>query len=782
MTALSLRTKIITRLGVISLCAMTVLLLFMYRYISRTLQVQLAARGQFIARSVAEQSANLILVQNELGVALLLRGTLRDDKDIRYLYIIDRNKEVIVHTFETKFPADLKHIADDGAPHRIQLNGDEVLHVTAPILHGSLGTVHAGFLQSSVRHELLRMFILAAALIIILFIAAAVLMWLTIERIVIAPVQDLEHKVHNIREGKYLDTVEIVAEDEIGQLGHSFNVMAHHLSAVDQQRSNVIAELNEANTELTRIVAERELAERKFSESEEKLRLILNSAGEGIFGLDNEGRCTFCNLSSLKLLGYTSPSDLIGKNMHLKVHHSDADGTPSPIEVCQIHQALTRGEPVHVDRDLMWKADGTSFPVEYWSFPQVKDGQIVGSVVTFVDISQRLQAEEDNRQLQQMLLQSQKMDAMGTLAGGIAHDFNNILAVIYGYTELAIRKCVADKRLTDDLTQIMVASDRARELIGQILTFSRKSDIKRQPLELVPLIKETLKLLRSSIPATIEIRQQLDTNAVALADPTQIHQVMMNLCTNAYHAMAEKGGTLAVSVKIVEITDDGRAVGVEIPCGSYARIEVSDTGCGMDAVTRQKIFEPYFTTRGKGAGLGLAVVHGIVKSHGGKITVYSEVGAGSTFHVYLPLATAEADADRKGATGETTCAGSGESLLFVDDEQQIREMAGEFFLESGYRIRTCSNGNEALKAFREEPESYDLVITDMAMPGMSGKDLSRELLALRPELPIILCTGYSELINGDSARELGIREFMQKPVPLNALCAAVTKILNKSAA
>lgn len=781
MSAFSLRTKIITRLAVISLCAMSLLLFFMYRYVSRTLQTELGTRGHFIAHSLAEQSSGLILTQNELGIALLLRNALNADQDVTYIYIVDAKKNIVAHTFD-KFPDRLKEIdsTDRQTPRRFQLNGNEILHVSAPILHGSLGTVHAGFLESSINQELVRIFILAAALITILFIAAAILMWLTIERTVISPVQDLEQKIRSIHEGRYHGTVEIVAEDEIGQLGQSFNLMAQHLGIVDLQRNNVINELHEANSELTRMVAKRELAERRLAESEEKLRLILDSAGEGIYGLDVEGRCTFCNKSSLYLLGYASPDDLIGKNMHTQIHHSLPDGTHAPVEDCCIYRAIRRGEKIHIDRDVMWRADGTSIPVEYWSFPQIKEGELIGSVVTFVDISQRIAAEEENRKLQQMLLQSQKMDAMGTLAGGIAHDFNNILAVIYGYTELARRRCPGDQKLSEDLDQVMVASDRARELVSQILTFSRTTEVRKQPLELVPLIKETLKLLRSSIPATIEIRQQFKANAVTLADPTQVHQVIMNLCTNAYHAMAEMGGILAVSLRKTEISDNGNTLGADIPNGKYALIEVSDTGCGMDAETRQKIFEPYFTTRGKGAGLGLAVVHGIVKSHGGKITVYSEPGAGSTFQVYLPLASTEA-ADEASAIIAPAGNGKGESILFVDDEQQIRELAREFFADLGYGVQTCSNGQEALQLFRKAPGSYDLVVTDMAMPGMSGKELSREILALRPEMPIVLCTGYSEVINGESARENGIREFLQKPVSMTQLSACIRNILDEPA-
>lgn len=783
MKCLSLRIKILCRLAVISLCSMAVLLVVLYKYVSSTFQDELIKRGAFIAQTLAEESATPILTQKELPLALMLRDAVKSDKDLDYVFIVDGSGNLIAHTFGKTVPASLKNIrfARESRITQVRLNSHEVIDIAEPIIEGTLGTLHAGISGVSVDRELQRIFLLAAAIIVVLFITAAFLMWLTLEQTVIRPVKNLERMARTMRQGDLRSVADVVADDEIGQLALSFNQMAEHLSVVDLQKTEFIQELNETNRELTAMIQEREEAEKRLAESEEKLRLILDSAAEGIYGIDRNGQCTFCNSSCLKILGFENPEELIGRTMHAQIHHSHPDGTPYPDTDCHMYQAFRSGEQVHADRETFWKADGTVLPVECWSFPQIKDNEIIGAVVTFVDISQRLEAEEENRQLQEMLLQSQKMDAMGTLAGGIAHDFNNILAVVYGYTEIARLRCGDNKPLAENLDQIMIAANRARELVAQILAFSRKGEIHKQPLELTPLIKETLKLLRSSIPATIEIRHDLRTDAVALADPSQIHQVIMNLCTNAYHAMAEKGGTLGVSLTKADVLDKGRTLGVEIPSGQYAVIEVSDTGCGMDNETKLKIFEPYFTTRekGKGSGLGLAVAHGIIKGHGGKITVYSEPGVGSSFRVYLPLLTSGAAAE-VAIEEESTEQGKGERILFVDDEQQIRDLVEQFLGEHGYVVDVCRNAAEALERLDRDPFAYDLVVTDMAMPAMSGKDLAVRIFTLRPGLPVILCTGYSELINGNSARGLGIRDYIQKPIAMSRLSARIRKVLDES--
>lgn len=779
----NLRTKIISRLAIMSTCAMSILLFSMYHYISHTLQNDLINRGNFIAHTMGEQSANQILARKYLALALTLTDTKDFDQDMAYLFITDPQGNVLAHSFGQVFPVNLQKVnrAGNKSLQRISMNGQEILDINSPILSGTLGNIHVGMSEARINGELKRIFFLAAMVIFISFVTAAWLLWFFLEQLIIRPIKMLERTFHNVQKEGLETPVIVAADDEIGQLGNSFNQLAKHLIEVDLQRTKVIDELNKSNQALSQTISEREEAENRLAESEQKLRLILDSAGEGIFGMDATGSCTFCNTSSLRMLGYDRPDELIGKNVNRHIHRAPADAPDATGREHPIYRAFLHGECIHTDDEIFWKTDQTPLPVEYWAYPQIKDDRIVGTVVTFVDISKRKEAEEEKRNLELMLLQSQKMDAIGILAGGIAHDFNNILTSIYGNTEIAKIRCGDDAKLAKHLDQIMIASDRARDLVKQILTFGRKDDICKQPLELNQLIFEALKLIRSSIPATISINHQLDSNVVAYADANQIHQVLMNLCTNAYHAMAEKGGTLSVGLEKVECTEETLVQDSRIPPGRYAVIEVSDTGCGMDSDTIQKIFDPYYTTKptGKGTGLGLAVVHGIVKAHGGKIFVHSESGAGSMFRVFLPLA--EGDAPAKAVEpSQHVSIGNGEHIIFVDDEQQIRDIAREILTSNGYMVEVYDNAMHALERLQRDPYACDLLVTDMAMPGMNGKELVQGVLALRPALPIILCTGYSELIDSESAKRVGIMEYLQKPVSMNLLCERIRKLLDKT--
>jgi CheY-like chemotaxis protein/two-component sensor histidine kinase len=331
------------------------------------------------------------------------------------------------------------------------------------------------------------------------------------------------------------------------------------------------------------------------------------------------------------------------------------------------------------------------------------------------------------------------------------------------------------------LQQSLRASNRAKDLVQQILAFSRQGRQERRPLDIGPIVREGLRLLRASLPATIEIKQEIDRDLEAIeADPTQIHQVLMNLCTNAAHAMEENGGTLGVSLRRATAGGEEGGGSPDIEPGRYLRLRVSDTGEGMDPEVLKRIYDPYFTTKGpgKGTGLGLAVVHGIVQSHRGKIGVVSEPGKGTTFDIYFPQADAAAGLPGNEKT-EPLPLGGQERILLVDDESAILEIGQKILDHLGYEIVTRTNGVEALELFRRNPERFDLVITDMTMPNMTGDRLSRELLKIRPELPIILCTGFSESISEEKARSLGVREFVMKPLVMKDLAKAIRRSLDR---
>jgi PAS domain S-box-containing protein len=387
----------------------------------------------------------------------------------------------------------------------------------------------------------------------------------------------------------------------------------------------------------------------------------------------------------------------------------------------------------------------------------------------------------ENKRLESQLRQSQKMEAVGTLAGGIAHDFNNILTAIIGFGEIVMDQLEPGSPIREDQAHVLQAGRRAKDLVKQILTFSRRTDQELQPLLIQFVVKEALKLIRASIPASIEIREEVDVNCGAvLADPGQIHQVVMNLCTNAYQAMRETGGVLTVSLKCLAVSE-AEAVGRgNLPPGHYVVLEVEDTGCGMTRAVRERIFEPYFTTKpqGEGTGLGLSLVHGIVTGLGGVINVYSEPGLGSSFKVYLPL-IAETITGEAEVNSEVSPGGA-ESIMLVDDEEVITRLERKILEGFGYRVTVFADSEAALQAFRDNPPGFDLVLTDMTMPQLNGDELAREILRIRPGMPIILCTGFSEMIDAEKATAMGISEFMLKPIEKGELARAVRRALDES--
>jgi PAS domain S-box-containing protein len=395
------------------------------------------------------------------------------------------------------------------------------------------------------------------------------------------------------------------------------------------------------------------------------------------------------------------------------------------------------------------------------------------------DISERIQSEKEKTKLRAQLRQAQKMEAIGTLAGGIAHDFNNILQSIMGYAEIASLQVTRGKSPLESLDNILTASSRAKSLINQILSFSRQGEQERNPVQVNLIVKEVLKLIRASLPSTIEIRgRNLSYAALVEADPIQIHQVMMNLCTNAHHAMRAHGGILEVGLECVEVSHaDARRFGGLTP-GRYLQLAVADTGHGIPAENMERIFDPYFTSKekGEGTGLGLAVVHGIVISHGGHISVTSEVDRGTTFTILFPellgaLSQNEAPAPEAALAGD-------ERVLFVDDEPALAEIGREMLSSLGYQVEACSNSIEALELFRAFPDRFDLVVTDFTMPRLTGDALAHELIAIRSDIPIILFTGYSDQVTRERFAKLGIKDCLMKPLSRRDLAQSIRRVLD----
>lgn len=379
------------------------------------------------------------------------------------------------------------------------------------------------------------------------------------------------------------------------------------------------------------------------------------------------------------------------------------------------------------------------------------------------------------------------MEAIGSLAGGIAHDFNNILSAIIGYTELTriqARKCSGhiECPAIHNLEGIMRSSDRAKQLVQQILSFSRQQTGEMHPLCIKDLVAETIRMLRALIPTTIAITSDIrTTDNMVLADSTQIHQVMMNLGTNAYHAMREKGGTLVFELfeKYIH-KDDWKFTDFKLASGPYLVISVSDTGCGMDKSVQSKIFDPYFSTKSKeeGTGLGLSVVHGIITQHKGHIEVYSEPGHGTTFRIYLPKLQENHEQAAPLTPIESLQRGH-ERLLIVDDEKPLLEIMQHILEDLGYVVSAAATPQDALQLFTESPESFDLLVTDMNMPGSSGADLIKKIRDIRKDIPVVLCTGFSETMNEQTTRALGSARHILKPVTQSELNEVLRSLLDR---
>ncbi len=527
---------------------------------------------------------------------------------------------------------------------------------------------------------------------------------------------------------------------------------------------------------ITADITERKRAEQALRESEDRLAEAQRIARLGNWEW-RPGDMAMTWSQEMRQIFGVDASDFSPTIARFKefVHPEDRPAVDQALEA-----TLRDNEPFRVDCRIVTPDGKTRCLYASAKTERDSQGKPIRLIGIVQDITERRQVELERASLESQLQHSQKMETIGTLAGGIAHDFNNILTPILGYTEMALENATDDSDTGEDLEQILKAANRAKDLVQQILTFSRQVDHERRPVQIELVVNDAIKLIRAWLPTTIEIRPFIEKNCGSvLADPTQLHQVLMNLATNAFHAMDPGSGALEISLRQVNgISDRLARVYPKLKDDKLIHLSVRDQGRGMDPQTLDRIFEPFYTTKpvGEGTGLGLSVVHGIVASMNGVITVESDIGKGSVFHIYFPLAANEA----KPTPAEKEKLSKGkERILFVDDEATIAAMGKEMLRRLGYEVTVRTNGKEALELFQTNPNAFDLVITDQTMPLMTGSQLAQELTAIRKELPVILISGFSESLAREQAGDAGIFDYIQKPIHVRELNSAIRRSLSR---
>ncbi|MBN1906937.1 MAG: PAS domain S-box protein [Deltaproteobacteria bacterium] len=616
------------------------------------------------------------------------------------------------------------------------LNG--TIFTEEPLFKGKdrlIGYVQITLGKEKLNEQLNNLFIRSVIIAVIFFIAGFIFLYSAMKRFT-KPLNRLTVAVKNVGEGKVVGEISVETKDEIGKLANAFNNMVESIRWREQA----------------------------IKESEAKYRTLFEESRDVIFLIDARGKFMDANQAAVDLFGYTKDEILEEGLDVLFVQPDEFSNLKRSVD----HDNYARDMEVRLKR----KDAKQLICLLTLSVRRAEKGDIWGYQGIIRDVTHQ-------KMLETQLMQAQRMESIGTLAGGIAHDFNNILSPIMLHTEMVMDDLPSDDPLLFNMKEILKAAERARELVKQILTFARKGEEEKIVIKSSMIIKEAINFLRATIPSTIKIKYEVKTEKdIVLADPTRINQIVMNLCTNAAHAMKEKGGLLEVILDHEEISNEIPKRFINLIPGKYMKLTVRDTGTGILPEVIDRIFEPYFTTKkfGEGTGLGLATVHGVVKDYGGDITVESKVGSGTEFHVYLP----SVDAEMPGTGNEIdpdTLRGA-EHILFVDDEISAVDISGRMLERYGYKVTGMTDSQKALEVFQQNPEEFDLIITDMTMPNLAGDALSVKVMAIRPEIPVILCTGYSDKINEEIAHKIGVRAFVMKPVIMKNLAETIRDVLD----
>ena len=665
------------------------------------------------------------------------------------------------------------------------LNGD-LIAIEPVVLDGeTLGTV--SLISSVSQHLRARFQQQSLAVIVVLFgsLLVALLISSRLQRLISGPIVHLAETARAVSmEKDYSIRAARRGQDETGLLIDGFNEMLAQIEARDEQ-------LQERNNSLQAEIGKRQRTEQALREGDERHRAFVAESSEAIWRLELDHPLP-TSLREDEQIAHFFRHGYLAESNDVMARIYDLDRADEVVGT-RLDDFMTPLNPENVEylrafiRSGYRLTDTESHRIDQAGNDRyflhnlsgiIEGGHLIRAWGVQREITERKEAETRQSKLEAQLRQAQKMEAIGTLAGGIAHDFNNILGAIIGYSELATLDLSETDPAQTYVAEVIRAGNRAKDLVRQILTFSRQEEHERKPIHLQSVLDEALTLLRATLPSTIEIRQRIDPQAPPiLGDATQIHQVMMNLGTNAWHAMNERGGILEVSAGALDVDVEFARTHADLHPGRYLRLMISDTGCGMERAILDRVFDPFFTTKppGAGTGLGLAVVHGVVKRHEGTISVYSEPGEGTTFNLYFPVHEIQKQTAVVGSNAIPR--GNGERILFVDDEAPLATLGKSLLERLGYHVTAHTSSIEALNTFTAQSDQFDLVITDQTMPGLSGADLARLLLKIRPELPVILATGYSTTINPEKAKAIGIRELLLKPNTTQSLSAAIRRAI-----